>query len=33
MDNIPEEEKSEEFDDIFTGKIIEATKEEIKQEI
>lgn len=33
MDNIPEEDKSEEFDDIFSGKIVEVTKEEIEQEI
>ena len=33
LDNIPEEEKSEEFDDIFKGKVIETTKEAVKQEI
>lgn len=33
MDNIPEEEKSEEFDDIFSWKVIEKTKEEVKQNI
>lgn len=33
LDNIPEEEKSEEFEDVFSWKVIEKTKEEIKNNI
>lgn len=33
MDNISEEEKSEKFNDIFSGKVVESTKVKITQEI
>jgi hypothetical protein len=33
LDNIPEEEKSEEFEDVMLWKVIEKTKEEIKNNI
>ncbi len=33
LDNIPEEEKSEEFEDVYSWKVIESTKDEVKQNL